>query len=311
MTSLQKTDPSLSGVSITVHPPAKVNLSLVVFGRRPDDFHDIHTVMATTDLCDDLSISLSEEKGIRLRCSGSGAPENRENLVYRAAMLLGEYSHKEAALDIKLHKRIPAGGGLGGASSDGAACLLALNYLWKLGLPVEVLSRLAGELGSDVPFFLNGPVAICSGRGEIVTKLPYRLSKSLLLIIPGFPISTAKMYQNYVYDEASCRDQLRRVEYFLKLGDLDGLLGQGINSFTEPAMRAVKPLGVLRGQLDDMGIKPIHMSGSGSCLFVSCDSIEQLTAWEKLVRKNNIAEAKVIGFQGQSQIFTEVQHAGI
>jgi 4-diphosphocytidyl-2-C-methyl-D-erythritol kinase len=311
MTSFPKTDSNPPGNSITVHPPAKINLSLVVFDRRADDFHDIHTVMAAIDLCDDLSIRLSGEKGIRLRCSGSGAPENPENLVYRAALLLGEYSNTTAALDITLHKRIPAGGGLGGASSDGAACLLALNHLWKLGLPIEVLSRLACELGSDVPFFLHGPVAMCSGRGEIVTKLPHRLSKALLLIIPGFSISTAKMYKSYVYDEANCRDQLRRVQYFLKLGDLDGLLAQGINSFTDMAMSTVKALGILRGQLEDIGIKPIYMSGSGSCLFASSDSIEQLSSWEKLVRENNIAEVKVIGFQGQSQIFTEVQHAGI
>ena len=189
MTSLSKTDFDRPNNSITVHPPAKINLSLVVFDRRSDNFHDLHTVMAAIDLCDDLSIGLSEEKGIRLSCSGLGAPENPENLVYRAAQLLGHYSETTVALDISLHKRIPAGGGLGGASSDGAACLVALNQLWKLGLSIEELARLAEELGSDVPFFLHGPVAMCSGRGEVVTKLPHRINRALLLIIPEISIS--------------------------------------------------------------------------------------------------------------------------
>jgi len=182
--SFCKTNPILGRLQgVTLRPPAKINLSLVVFGPRPDGFHDVHTVMSTVDLHDDLNLRRRSEPGIELECTGEACPSGPENLVYRAIELLGEQAGISPAVAVHLHKRIPAGAGLGGASSDAASCLLGLNRLWNLNLSKAELSVLAGRLGSDVPFFLQGPVAVCTESGEVVIPMPFHCRRGILLIV--------------------------------------------------------------------------------------------------------------------------------
>lgn len=294
---------------ITLHPPAKLNLSLVVFDSRDDGFHGLHTVMAMIDLCDDLNIKVSDTEGLRLKCTGIESPPGPDNLVIRAAKLLSEHANVPMALDISLHKRIPTGGGLGGASSDAAACLIGLNHLWQLNLSLETLSELAAQLGSDIPFFLQGPVAICTGRGEIIQKLPHRPSQSILLITPGIHASTADVYKNYTYDTDCCDDYMRRIQYYLRLGDLNNLASQGLNTLTNVTMELFAPLKIIREKIEQLGIAPVNMSGSGSSLFVTSDSNEQLAHWEQLILQHNLAQAQVVGFLDHAQFSMEAQHA--
>ncbi|MFC1782379.1 4-(cytidine 5'-diphospho)-2-C-methyl-D-erythritol kinase [Planctomycetota bacterium] len=292
-----------------LRPPAKINLSLVVRGRRSDGFHDLHTIMATIGLHDDLNLDRSPSVGIELRCTGRPCPGERENLVYQAAELLADYSNMSPALRIRLHKRIPAGAGLGGASSDAAACLLGLNRLWDLHLSREQLCDLAAQLGSDVPFFLYGPVALCSGRGEVVKRLPQRCSRSILLILPEISMPTAEVYQGYHYDEQSCQDYMRRVNYFLRAGDLDGLVIQRINSLEDSCMELSEPLGELRRNIESLGIGPLQISGSGSCLFATYGSQEEAVRWADIIQEHKVAQVQVLNFFDQAEPFLEVHHA--
>ena len=297
--------------SILLNPSAKINLSLVVFGKRDDGLHELHTIMASVALHDDLHLQLAATPGIKLQCTGLPCPAGPDNLVYKAARLLADHAVVTAALEINLHKRIPAGAGLGGGSSDAAACLMGLNRLWKLNIPITQLAGLAAKLGSDVPFFLHRPVAVCTGRGELVEPIPHRCQRSLLLILPRIHVSTAEVYQNYYHDESRNEDRMRRVRYFLRTGDLDGLVIQGINSLSHTCMKLFEPLRELRSRIEAMGIGPLHMSGSGSCLFATAKSDKQTNSWAQQLQEHDLAQVMAVNFNEQPESFLEVPYANI
>ena len=308
--SFCKTNPILGQAqSVALRPPAKINLSLVVFGPRPDGFHDLHTVMATVDLHDDLTLRRKSVPGIDLQCTGEPCPSGPDNLVYRAVELLAEHVGIRAALEVRLHKRIPSGAGLGGASSDAASCLLGLNRLWNLNLSCSELTGLAAKLGSDVPFFLQGPVAVCTGRGEVVIPLPHRCRRTLLLIVPKLEALTAQVYCHYCHEEKRCENYMRRVNYFLRQGDLDGLVIQVINSLDDACMKLFESLRQLRGRIESMGIAPLQISGSGSSLFASTYSNDQANRWAEQLQTLEDVSVRAVRFYNQKEPYLEVHHA--
>src|SRR6266516_4438096 len=176
---------------------AKINLTLDVLGQRADGYHDLATVMQTVDLYDTICLSATEDNQVRIVCT---MPElsNDDNLAARAVRLVRQRLAIRQGVLIELHKRIPMAAGLGGGSSDAAAVLLALQQWWQLQLSWNDLLDLASSLGSDVPFFLTGGLALCEGRGERVTPLAYYWPAStrwLLLLKPSISVSTAAVFR--------------------------------------------------------------------------------------------------------------------
>ena len=179
--------------------PAKINLFLEVLGKRPDGYHEVHTILHTLDLCDQLTFEITPPtQGFHLYCSDPLLPSDETNLVLRAVKLMEPYFPNALGLAITLEKHIPSNAGLGGGSSDAAITLLALNDLLNLKLPLSVLSSMAAQLGSDVPFFLWGGTALCTGRGERVE--PLALEGSLILVLTSYrnvrKLSTGEVYKN-------------------------------------------------------------------------------------------------------------------
>lgn len=179
--------------------PAKLNLVFEVLGRRPDGYHEVATVMHTLDLAD--SVRLEEAPSIELSLAGDqllGVPlEGPRNLAFRAARALAEESGRgDLGVTITIEKRVPAGLGLGGGSSDAAAVLRGLDRLWRLGLPPERLSLVASRVGSDVAFFLAGGSALATGRGEVVEALPDPEPLEFTLFLSDLEIEakTLRMY---------------------------------------------------------------------------------------------------------------------
>jgi 4-diphosphocytidyl-2-C-methyl-D-erythritol kinase len=231
----------------TVNAYAKINWSLRVTGKRADGFHDIETIFQTISLHDTLTFTESDR--LELTCDDPTIPTNDTNLVIRAAKGVGKLS-----LLISLHKEIPAGGGLGGGSSDAAATLIAL------GKPSH---DIALGLGSDVPFFLSGGTAYATGRGEILTPMPPITGIPLLLLIPEERVSTAQAF-----------GMLQRfspplgVERYRAMID-DDLLSHAtelINDFEEPIFAILPHLRTLKTQLYEAGAAWAAMSGSGSTI---------------------------------------------
>lgn len=176
--------------------PAKLNLGLKILRRREDGYHDIVSVLQTVDLCDRLTFTPAAAGETLVRCDHPDVPAGPENLVFRAVEVLRRETGVDRGVRVDLDKRIPTGAGLGGGSSNAAATLRALDRRWGLRLGPERLSGLAAGLGSDVPFFLTGGTAIATGRGERIRPVDWQDEFWYVLVYPGFPVSTARAYQN-------------------------------------------------------------------------------------------------------------------
>lgn len=174
---------------------AKINWILQVLGKRPDGYHQLQTVFQTIDLKDEISFQLMVRRSVELEVRGRCAPAGAENLLYRAAELMAGTLKARSGVRMVLEKRIPLGAGLGGGSSNAAVALLALNHLWKGGLTLQEMARLGAGLGSDVPFFLCGGMALGRGRGEAIEPWPDAGPRqSLLLLYPKLEIKAREAY---------------------------------------------------------------------------------------------------------------------
>ena len=172
---------------LCVLAPAKINLFLLITGKRPDGFHGIETLMAKVDWYDELLFEPGSGKDIELICRGPHwAPDGPDNLVWRACAMLMEKTGRQIPLKVTLTKNIPAGTGLGSASSDAATALLGLNRFAGLNQPISVLHEIAARLGSDIPFFLYKPTARCTGRGEKIQPLDEIFPFTALIITPKY-----------------------------------------------------------------------------------------------------------------------------
>ncbi len=183
------------GLCLEVSPAAKINLDLRVLGRRPDGYHEIRTLYQSIDLNDRLTAEGAPSDELNLEVTPRGAVDTGGgNLVLRAARLLADHTGIRKGARFNLCKRIPVGGGLGGGSADAAAALVLLDRLWGCGLADGVLHRLAAELGSDVPFFLHGGLALGTGRGDEVVELPDQDELPVVVAVPGVRVPTDEVY---------------------------------------------------------------------------------------------------------------------
>lgn len=248
--------------------PAKINLGLEVLRRREDGFHDINTIFAAVDLHDEVHLRSRPDNLITCSVEGNSQLDGGEdNLCVRAARALRDrMGDQEIGLDIRLLKRIPIGAGLGGGSSDAASVLLGAAELWQANISLEGLHPLASSLGSDVPFFLQGGIALAESRGELLNPLHLSLPFSLLLINSGLHISTPWAYRAV----ARSGDRLP--------SDLAGILERGVddpgilrremvNDFEEPVFVGHPTLKELKKRLYDSRALFAAMSGSGSTMF--------------------------------------------
>jgi 4-diphosphocytidyl-2-C-methyl-D-erythritol kinase len=177
---------------ISLNAPAKINLYLQVLGKRPDGYHEIDSLMQAIDLYDHITIEKSDS--IELECDDPSIPSDSSNLAFKAAALLQRAAYFPGARII-LKKRIPSGSGLGGGSSDAAFVLRGLSQLYNLDLSAEQKKEIAGEIGSDVPFFLSSGQAIVEGRGERIFPVKTPLDYGVIVITPPIMSSTADTYR--------------------------------------------------------------------------------------------------------------------
>lgn len=244
--------------------PAKLNLFLHIVGRREDGYHLLQTVFQFIELCDTLHIGVREDGGIR-RSGGLPGLAAEADLVVRAARLLQARSGTGLGADIHVDKRIPAGGGLGGGSSDAATTLWALNCLWGLGLGVDELAELGLQLGADVPVFVRGHAAWAEGVGERLTPLE-PATPWYLLVVPPVHVSTAEIFNDPALTR-HCRP--------LKIGGF--LSGDHAVNVCEPVVR--RRSAEIADALDWLGAHaPARMSGTGSSVFAAFPTREAAAA---------------------------------
>jgi 4-diphosphocytidyl-2-C-methyl-D-erythritol kinase len=178
--------------------PAKVNLYLKVTGKRDDGYHGLLTVMQKISLYDAITVEKSEGRGIRLDSDMAGVPAAK-NIVFRAAEAFYEKAGISPSVEIRLAKKIPVGGGLGGGSSDAAHVLRGLNLLHGSVLPGEDLYAIAATLGADVPFFLKDGTWLMKGRGDVFLKRIRSARFYYLLYNAGFNSETQRVFRNFAF----------------------------------------------------------------------------------------------------------------
>jgi len=180
---------------ITIKTPAKINLCLVVLGKRPDGYHEVEMLIQMVGLYDEVTVARGD-RGITIQCDNSAVPSGEGNIAWKAADAMLKRSGSNTGLVIEIRKSIPVAAGLGGGSSDAAAVLEASNRLLGTGLSREQLAEVGVGIGMDVPFFFYGPTALAKGRGEVLTTLAPLPKFWVLLVNPGFETSTAWVYKN-------------------------------------------------------------------------------------------------------------------
>jgi 4-diphosphocytidyl-2-C-methyl-D-erythritol kinase len=247
----------------TYYAPAKVNLWLRVFRGDDTGYHPLDTLFCAITLTDRIEIK-DGAQGIRLHVRGADLGPPETNLVYRAAR---EYYHQigaPPAIEIALHKHVPAGAGLGGGSSDAAAVLRALQEMHGDRLPEHDLLALAARLGSDVPFFLcRSPLAHAHGHGEILNALPALPQRHVLVVMPGFSISTRDAYQ--WLDDSGVLNRV--VDRPVRAGSWSDVEQIAVNDFEKVLFQKFPALLQLRDALRQTGARIALVSGSGSAVF--------------------------------------------
>lgn len=260
--------------------PAKVNLILRVLRKRPDGYHDIYSVMQPISIYDEITIDVTVGDGIRVACDSTAVPSDRTNLAFKAAAAFLEHTGNKKAIDIFIKKNVPVAAGLGGGSSNAATVLMALDSLLGTGLGEKALMDMAATLGSDVPFFiLRGP-AVATGRGESLerVKLP---SFDYVLVNPGFPVSTAWVYNNLDLTKTPENNILFYSEEALT--SHDRLREFLVNDLEAVTIRKYPEVLRLKEMLLESGAIAALMSGSGPTVFgVFPDSLRADTALRDL-----------------------------
>jgi 4-diphosphocytidyl-2-C-methyl-D-erythritol kinase len=187
---------------------AKINLFLEVIGKRPDGYHNLNSLMCCIDLCDILSLTFGMPV-TTVHCIHPDVPQDLTNLAYAAATLFFKSLHKSEGVKISIEKRIPVAAGLGGGSSDAAAVLWGLNRYYNHPFSTEDLISMGCSIGADVPFFIFGRPAIATGIGEKLEAYPRLKKFTVLLIYPGFSLSTAEVYKNLNLALTKCKKKFR------------------------------------------------------------------------------------------------------
>jgi 4-diphosphocytidyl-2-C-methyl-D-erythritol kinase len=255
------------GAEVRILAPSKINIGLAVLGRRRDGYHELRTLFQAVSLCDRVSLRRARD-GVLVRCPALPSLGDR-NLAHRAAALFLDQAGGRGGVRVDLEKRIPAGGGLGGGSSDAAAVLLGCCRLFGVRPPAERLQEWAASLGSDVPFFLRGGSAVGSGRGEVIEPLePCSVPVTALLHLASQGLSTAAVYQRL--DARALTGGERDFTILLarwRGGNLARLGKALFNDLEAPASELMPALAAVKQGFAAAGAAGSLLCGSGASVF--------------------------------------------
>ena len=257
---------------------AKINVGLFLLNRRLDGYHDILTVFQTIDLYDTLHFSRKDKsRAFSLDASGIPIPLNENNLIHRAFRVFQENLHLSGGLEVRVEKRIPTGGGLGGGSSNAAATLNVMDKLWDTNLSAHELESMAAEIGSDVPFFIQGGTAIGEGRGERLTPIDLEWDCWILLVCPAISVSTAWAYSQAIMSLTK-DEKLTKFRSIFQKNALRSLRGSVENDLEEVVFKRHPLLGLFKEDMYKWDAFYASMSGSGSSVFGLFESLDQAEA---------------------------------
>ncbi|MEM4658469.1 MAG: 4-(cytidine 5'-diphospho)-2-C-methyl-D-erythritol kinase [Candidatus Methanosuratincola sp.] len=251
---------------MTLLAPAKLNLTLSVLGRREDGYHEIRSIMVPISLFDVVALEVERGKGdgVVVETPGLNLARMEDNLAWKAGRLYLDRSALALKVRVRIEKRIPVGGGLGGGSSDAGAVLVGLNRLAG-AFSEDTLTEMAASIGADVPFFIRCRPSLVEGIGERITLIRGLPKMYFVLLNPGFPVATRQIYEMYdsmgeTLEEASAEEAVRG----FKRGSFP------LRNDLERAALALYPqIGSLKSLLHGLGAEAVAMSGSGPTVFAA------------------------------------------
>ncbi len=290
-------------MKLKLRSPAKVNLFLRILRKRLDGYHDLVSLMCCVDLSDEIILDFAADH-ISVSCDYPGVPQNKTNLACRAAAcflsnLKKKTGIRHPGIDIQIKKKIPPGAGLGGGSSNAAAVLLGLNYFFKQPFSFNELIAQGLTLGADVPFFIGREPAIITGVGETLTTCFLQEALNLLLIYPGFSVSTAGVYKKFNLrltksKKKANQSDFRKLADFRKSADFGkpnfGKQYRGIkdllsNDLEKVAFDLYPEIAEVKKALGATGAKGALMAGSGSSVFGIFMDVDALKKAKKNIVK--------------------------
>lgn len=245
---------------ITKKAHAKLNLSLDVTGKRENGYHDIKTLMVMTDLYDEMKFSKSD----KLEILGDFDFDMKENFIYKAYLALRDYVAKDLPFKVEIEKNIPMAGGLAGGTSNGAGTFYALNDLYDLKIPKKDLIKLSSSLGADFTYMMTGGTKLASGIGEILEEVrPIELDK-VLVVNPGYGVSTKEVYESIKIEEKRIDfDEVLQALYDLDIKRLNKVLE---NKMEDVVFEKHRDLLEIKNKMREFNSASL-MSGSGATIF--------------------------------------------
>lgn len=268
---------------LRIRAHAKINLYLDVLNRREDGYHEIQTVMQSIGVYDELKIN-HLPSGISLRCKHPQLSNPQSNLALRAAQLLGDRTGSKNGAEIKLKKNIPIGAGLAGGSADAAGVLVGLNIMWGLDLTLRELQELGAELGSDIPFCLEGGTLLAEGRGEVLQKVSDFPDANIILAKPSFSLSAAEIYKQW--DEGQKREHpdIHAFLNSLESCSLKAASANLANALEQVVFKTYPEVQTIKERCLEAGALGALMSGSGPSVFAVAQTSEQASRIHQMLQ---------------------------
>ena len=261
--------------ALTLPSFAKINWTLRVLGRRPDNYHELHTIFQTVTLHDRLRFTLRDDDRLEIRCDAPGIPVDETNLIHRASVALKERYGIRKGATIELEKHIPAGGGLGGGSSNAAIALMGLTHIWGIEATGSELCGVGATLGADVPFFFTGGTAEGTGLGTRISPLADVADVRLLIVTPGVKVSTGEAYKALSAPALTKQGS----DIILSSSRADAKISDSVpyhlyNDFERVVLRLEPEIARAKNALVEAGARASLLAGSGSSVFGIFDSSE-------------------------------------
>ena len=259
---------------VKLKAPAKINLSLDILGLREDGYHELEMIMQSISLHDLITVE-KQSKGIDISCSDKRIPEDENNLAYQAAKIVIDSYNLNGGVRINIDKKIPMAAGLAGGSTDAAAVLKAVDYLYDVNISREKFYNLGRKIGSDVPFCLYGGTAFATGRGDSLQQLPDINKTWLVIVKPPIKISTPDIYKAYDKEKSELDiPTAKLLEQFNKNGNIEwsDSFANVLEVVTENKVKDVK---IIKNMLAKYSPALILMSGSGPSVFSIVENEQQ------------------------------------
>lgn len=269
---------------IKLNARAKINITLDVIRKREDGYHDLSMIMQTINLCDNITITTTDNNNIELTSNFSWLPCDERNLIYKAAALMKEKYSIKKGLKIHLTKNIPVAAGMAGGSSDCAATLIGIRNLFKIKADDSELMKLGKTLGADVPYCILRGTALAEGIGEKLTQLPPFPDSIVLIAKPPINVSTATVFGNFNINNVEKHPDNNKMIELIKNKDLNGICENMCNVLESVTIKNYPIIADIKKAMLDNGAIGSLMSGSGPTVFGFYENYEKALSALKSIR---------------------------